>query len=647
MSLVKNNKNQSCKKTIENQCIDFLDERHHDQGRLPLDPRQTRRNRTEKMPSDKREMPRPSDDQSLPLQNDQSRHKKPFKRVRDSKRRSPDGPLNQRDPNQFRRSHPPDESLPPNRRQPLHRPPGPSPGPRLPGPRLPGPHSLGPNQARKPVPKNQRRPSEAPRDKRGMPYPGRGGSIENRPRGNRRPDPSPGELERRLPNRVTSSRGRPSERKPPPNYPIKDNNKTTDQQISNPPNASDIGDIEPPPRPPLSPPPFFRKHSSSTPSESDGGLSGENLSEQEQHKSLRQYALSDSTQSKEETQSRSSGPKPSSSLPVDEKAGPEEPEDFIIANMPVEASEEPKQLEEPEDYIIAGMQEGSDEKKSCEEPEDYIIAQMPPGAEAYHNHSMGLKRNSDSEKAYLDHIKKIKQSIYSNELKKSRRKSSQSDSPSMTDESASEKPTSDLSKKEEIRSPSLPPKKRKYFETESSKTKETKEEKQSIKDDKGDTKEENLEKSASKVIEEEKKKEEKKEETKTKENTEKSTEKSEKAKDKIDKTAKSIEEVKPKPKDKPSLQQDSSSSKVQNKKLRSKEQEHAKKGVEKRPRKDVTEKRYPTNNDDTSSVYVIEDEDEEQEKTKPEKSLEPRPPRRPMKRPFPPSVHSSDDWRRK
>ena len=60
----------------------------------------------------------------------------------------------------------------------------------------------------------------------------------------------------------------------------------------------------------------------------------------------------------------------------------------------------PKQLEEPEDYIIASLAEKEeDEKISCEEPEDFIISQIPPGAEAYHKHSMSLRRNKPKEES--------------------------------------------------------------------------------------------------------------------------------------------------------------------------------------------------------------------------------------------------------
>ncbi|XP_076819795.1 uncharacterized protein LOC143464631 isoform X2 [Clavelina lepadiformis] len=151
---------------------------------------------------------------------------------------------------------------------------------------------------------------------------------------------------------------------------------------------------------------------------------------------------------------------------LDEKLPLEEPEDYIIANIPKSSEETKPKLEEPEDYIIARLEE---RKESCEEPEDFIIANIPPGAEAYHKHSMGLKRNTESEKAYMDHMKKIKQSIYTKELKDARIASESSTEGA--DESASEKSSAEAdcaSKKSEevLKSPPLPLKKRRYVSDE-------------------------------------------------------------------------------------------------------------------------------------------------------------------------------------
>nr|CAB3264699.1 pre-mRNA cleavage complex 2 protein Pcf11 [Phallusia mammillata] len=153
------------------------------------------------------------------------------------------------------------------------------------------------------------------------------------------------------------------------------------------------------------------------------------------------------------------------------KHGPEEPEDYIIANMP--KIEEKQGPEEPEDYIIANIPE-KEKTPPCEEPEDYIIANMPPGAEAYHKHSMGLKKKSESEKAYLDHMKKLKKSMYMKELNAKKREQSLTSEGSATEESTSEiaqgsDTDQGTSKKSEeaLKSPPLPLKKRRYVSVDS------------------------------------------------------------------------------------------------------------------------------------------------------------------------------------
>lgn len=573
--------------------------------------------------------------------------RKPVKRARD-----PNIPSGHRDPRGFRRLPPRDQDSTSNRRPPMHRPPG----------------LVGSLQERKALSKHQRSPrplpSEMSRVKKQGSYPLRGGLSENRPRMPRRPDLARGDSDKQPPIRPPPLiAGEFDQRKASRDYrpSVKDQSKISEQKSVKVVEASEFGEIEPPPRPPLSPPPFFIQHSSSSAlSESDGAVSSENLSEKEQQKSLRQYALSDSSQMKELT-IKDSQEKRKQALLDDTKEGPEEPEDYIIASMPTEESEAPKQLEEPEDYIIAGMKEDSvEEKNPCEEPEDFIIAQMPPGAEAYHNHSMGLKRNSDSEKAYLDHMKKIKQSMYSKELTKSRRMSSQSDSTSTAEESASEKPTvSGPPKKGDTRSPSLPPKKRKYFDSDtSSKTKEIKEEKPSIQKDDGVKKIE-LNENDKKVSEIEIKKEDvqkedienKKSESAPKEK--KTNDAKQKPSDKRQRTVSPKSNIKTKSTAKPSNVKESSKSKEKkeesSKPSKVKQTDQAdKKIIEKRSQNELSNdeadiKRFPVI-DETSSVYVIEDEDLEE--TQPEKNLDSRHPQRPTKRPFPPH-HPPEEWRRK
>ena len=261
--------------------------------------------------------------------------------------------------------------------------------------------------------------------------------------------------------------------------------------------------LSPPPRPPLSPPPFFVHHG-----QQSSGVNLENqepfLSEEMDKKSnLRQYAHGKPTHSKEvqsmkrsnkTSMKRAKPPFNQQGKQIEEKKGPEEPEDYIIDNISRESS--PKGLEEPEDYIIAGMSASvEEEKNSCEEPEDFIIAGMPPGAEAYHNHSIGLRRNSDLEKAYVDHMKKIKQSMYTRELHESK-KASEVESTSTAEESESEKPstpTESSSEKEGIKSPPLPLKKRRYISAEGVVSKDKTEEK-STKEEKPDKKVEEIKK---------------------------------------------------------------------------------------------------------------------------------------------------------
>nr|XP_018670290.1 pre-mRNA cleavage complex 2 protein Pcf11 isoform X3 [Ciona intestinalis] len=156
------------------------------------------------------------------------------------------------------------------------------------------------------------------------------------------------------------------------------------------------------------------------------------------------------------------------SVHMEKERNLEEPEDYIIANLP---KNEPKQqnFEEPEDYIIANLKE--EEQTPCEEPEDYIIANIPASAGSYQEDVDQQRRNSDSEQAYMEHRKKLKQSMHGKDIDKEEEEK-------MEESGSIEKTTSgtdtdaDLSserkKSEElIRSPSLPLKKRRYVSSES------------------------------------------------------------------------------------------------------------------------------------------------------------------------------------
>ena len=405
---------------------------------------------------------------------------------------------------------------------------------------------------------------------------------------------------------------------------------------------SEVAPLSPPPGPPLSPPPFFT-HSKSASQLPDLNKPDE-VSEPKKQNSLRRFAHADSFKPMDE----------------EEKTTLEEPEDYIIANMPKDDEGPSKRLEEPEDYIIAGVSNAAEEEKaSCEEPEDFIIAQMSPGAEAYHKHSLGLRRSSDSKKAYLDHMQKIKQSMYSKE-KDSRRQPSLSDASFTATESESEKTSSQTdaqSEKEGIKSPSLPLKKRRYISSSDAKTKETNQENVSVTDEKSDSESKPELASASTKVDDHKKDVETQPDeqpsvdspnsklaetkevkssavTKTNDVLEKEEQKTVKALPEKN----IVEPEKPKVAANKSKDGDKFIKKPKEKtKEKASKQKETRSAFQKSMRRERKEKESPENN---SLVYVIEDEDSDPNSVVKERK-ERRPPRRPGNRP--PHL---DDWNR-